>query len=216
MAQQSAADDQARKSERVRAIVRAAYEIMGRKGFVNVSLADIAAEAGVSKALLHYYFADKDELVGEIYNYAMSEYLETAVVIFSRPGSLEEKIGALFDAFYSYIQKNPDWFVVVMELTLLGLKNPARTRDIFAQHVHIRELTADALRRARDEEGLSPEVDLEVLASIMIAMANGFSMSYLIARETTNFPRVIAYFRKMIIDLMKTGGVLSEGDHAPS
>jgi AcrR family transcriptional regulator len=206
MAKQTVLENGTKKSERVEAIIRAAYEIMGRKGFVNVSLADIAAEAGVSKALLHYYFKDKDALVGDIYDYAMSEYLGRAISIFDQPATLDEKIGMLFDAFYSYIQENPDWFVVVMELTLLGIKNPARTRDVFAQHVRIQDLTAEALRKARDEEGLSPEVDLEVLASIMIAMANGFSMSYLIARETTDFPRFIAYFRKMIIDLMRTGG----------
>ncbi len=206
MTKQTVLENGTKKSERMEAIIRAAYEIMGRKGFANVSLADIAAEAGVSKALLHYYFKDKDALVGDIYDYAMSEYLGRAISIFDQPAPLDEKIGMLFDAFYSYIRENPDWFVVVMELTLLGIKNPARTSDVFSQHVRIRDLTAEALRKARDEEGLSPEVDLQVLASMMVAMANGFSMSYLIARETTDFPRFIGYFRKMIIDLMRTGG----------
>jgi len=206
MVHQKAVEDEGKRSDRVRTIVRAAYEIMGQKGFVNVSLADIAGQAGVSKALLHYYFADKDELVGEIYKYAMSEYLDIAVSIFNRQINLDEKIGMLFDAFYSYIRENPDWFVVVMELTVLGIKNPARTRDVFSQHVQIRELTTEAIRRARDEEGLSTDVDLEVLASMMIAMANGFSMSFLIARDVTDFPRFIAYFRKMIMDLMRNAG----------
>ncbi len=206
MTKQTVLENGTKKSERVETIIRAAYGIMGRKGFVNVSLADIAKEAGISKALLHYYFKDKDALVGEIYDFAMSEYLGRAISIFERPAPLEEKIGMLFDAFYSYIRENPDWFVVVMELTLLGIKNPAGTRDVFSQHVRIRDLTAQALSRARDEEGLSLEVDLQVLASMMVAMANGFSMSYLIARETTDFPRFIVYFRKMIIDLMMTGG----------
>jgi TetR/AcrR family fatty acid metabolism transcriptional regulator len=198
-------EDAGKRTDRVESIIRSAYAIMGRNGFVNVSLSDIAREAGVSKALLHYYFKNKEELVAEIYNYAMSEYLETAASIFSEPVTLDEKIGKLFDAFYSYIQENPDWFVVVMELTLLGIKDPERTQKIFSQHVHIRDLTADVLRRARDEENLSADVDVDVLASIMVAMANGFSMSFLTARKVTNFPQFITYFRKMIMELMKSG-----------
>jgi len=207
MSQERVIEDTGRRNERVESIIKSAYEIMGRNGFVNVSLSDIAREAGVSKALLHYYFKNKEELVGEIYNYAMSEYLAIAVSIFSEKVSLEEKIGRIFDAFYAYIQKNPDWFVVVMELTLLGIKNPDRTRDIFSQHVKIRDLTAGVLRQARDEEGLSADIDVDVLASMMVAMANGFSMSYLIARNVTDFPRFISYFKKMIMALMKSQNV---------
>jgi AcrR family transcriptional regulator len=205
MTQKFITENTGRRTERVESIIRSAYAIMGRDGFVNVSLSDIAREAGVSKALLHYYFKNKEELVGEIYRYAMSEYLETAVSIFSESVPLEEKVGKLFEAFYAYIQKNPDWFVVVMELTLLGIKDPERTQEIFAQHVHIRDLTAGVLRKARDEEKLSTDVDVDVVASIMVAMANGFSMSYLIAKNVTDFPQFITYFKKMIMDLMKTG-----------
>jgi len=207
MSQERMMEDTGRRNERVESIIRSAYESMGRNGFVNVSLSDIAREAGVRKELLHFYFQNKEELVGEIYNYAMSEYLAIAVSIFSEKVPLEEKIGRIFDAFYAYIQKNPDWFVVVMELTLLGIKNPDRTRDIFSQHVNIRDLTAGVLRQARDEEGLSADIDVDVLASMMVAMANGFSMSYLIARNVTDFPRFISYFKKMIMALMRSQNV---------
>jgi TetR/AcrR family fatty acid metabolism transcriptional regulator len=205
MKEKSFIEDAGKKGERVESIIRSACAIMGRNGFVNVSLSDIAEEAGVSKALLHYYFKNKDELVGDIYKYAMSEYLETAVSIFAEEAPLEKRIERLFDAFYIYIQKNPDWFVVVMELTLLGIKNPERTRDVFSRHVYIRDLTAGVLKRARDEENLSPDVDLDVMASLMVAMANGFAMSYLIAQDVTDFPRFMTYFRKMIMDFMRNG-----------
>ena len=108
MTRQSIMEDTGRRTQRVESIIRSAYAIMGRNGFANVSLSDIAREAGVSKALLHYYFKNKEELLGEIYKYAMSEYLETAVSIFAEAVPLEKRLGRLFDAFYAYIQQNPD------------------------------------------------------------------------------------------------------------
>ncbi len=188
------------------AIIRAAYEIMGREGFVNVSMSDIAREAGISKALLHYYFTDKNELVGEIYRYAMKHYLDIAMAVLNEPLPLEERIDGLIESFHGFIKSNPNWFSVVMELTVLGLKDPVRKGEILSQHVFIRDLTADILRRAKEEGEFSRRIDEEVLASIMLAMANGFAMSYAIAREATDIPEFFAYFKKMVMDLIDTQG----------
>jgi len=196
------AEDQGKRNERINEIIRAAYDIMGRKGFVNVSLADIAVEAGISKALLHYYFKDKDELVGEIYRYAMRQYLGTALSVLNAPLPLKERVDGLVESFYAFIQSDPQWFTVVMELTILGLRNPSRKEEIFSQHVFIRDLTADVFRKAKEEGEFSLRVNEDVVASIMLAMANGFAMSYAIARDATDIPEFFTYFKKMIMDLV--------------
>ena len=47
-------------------LVEAALACFARKGIAATSLRDIATEAGVTPALLHYYFGDKDQLQGEV------------------------------------------------------------------------------------------------------------------------------------------------------
>jgi AcrR family transcriptional regulator len=202
MTRRGEVEDKGKRNERINEIVRAAYEIMGRKGFVNVSLADIAVEAGISKALLHYYFKDKDELVGEIYRYAMRRYLGTALSVLNAPLPLKERVDGLIESFYAFIQSDPQWFTVVMELTILGLRNPSRKEEIFSQHVFIRDLTADVFRKAKEEGEFSLRVNEDVVASIMLAMANGFAMSYAIARDATDIPEFFTYFKRMIMDLV--------------
>ncbi len=206
MTQKAIKEEKGQRPERVQAIIRSAYNIMGREGFVNVSLSDIAGEAGISKALLHYYFKDKDELVGEIYRFAMSEYLDIALSVLNAPLPIGERIDLLIESFHTFIQKNPNWFTVVMELTILGLQNPKRKEEIFSQHVYIKELTADVFRRAKKDGEFSLDRDEDVLASIMLAMANGFAMSYSIAREATDTASFFAYFKVMIMALIKPQG----------
>lgn len=188
---------------RIREIIRTAYLIIGQRGFVNVSLSDIAAKAGISKALLHYHFKNKDELIGEVYKYAMSEFLAIAVGVFGERLPVEKKISRLFDEFNAFISENPYWYKVIMELTLLGTKRPERKKAMLLQHLNIKNLTWQTLREAVEEEGLAPDIDLEVLASIMIAMANGFALSHLIAREATDFSRFMTYFKRMIMSLIR-------------
>jgi AcrR family transcriptional regulator len=47
-------------------LLRAAAAVVERNGYANTSMKDIAAEAGVAQALLHYYFDSKEELLSEV------------------------------------------------------------------------------------------------------------------------------------------------------
>ncbi len=203
---ESARQARSEKHERVEAIIRAAYGIIGQRGFVNVSLSDIAAKAGVSKALLHYHFKNKDELIGEVYKFAMSEFLETAIRVFGERLPIEKKISRLLDEFNKFIFRNPNWFKLVMELILLGMKSAERKKAILSQHLRIRDLTSQALRESLEEEVLDTDIDPEVLASIMIAMANGFALSHLMARGATDYNAFTRYFKRMIMNLIRIKG----------
>ncbi|MDQ4064259.1 MAG: TetR family transcriptional regulator, partial [Actinomycetota bacterium] len=44
-------------------LIRSAYKVMGEKGINHLSLQDVADEAGVSKAILPYYFDSKENLI---------------------------------------------------------------------------------------------------------------------------------------------------------
>lgn len=47
-------------------ILEAAERCIGKKGFAGATLQDIADEAGVSKALVHYHFQSKEQLLVEV------------------------------------------------------------------------------------------------------------------------------------------------------
>ncbi|GAA4536170.1 TetR/AcrR family transcriptional regulator [Pseudonocardia xishanensis] len=52
-----------KRGERVRAILTTAAELLGERGYEDVSLEDVAERLDVTKGSLYYYFASKDELV---------------------------------------------------------------------------------------------------------------------------------------------------------
>ncbi len=51
------------KTERVSSILEAACRVVVRDGAHGLRMASVAAEAGVSKALVHYYFSTRQELL---------------------------------------------------------------------------------------------------------------------------------------------------------
>ena len=75
-----------RRAELVAAAVRAVDS-----GGTEVSIADIAAEAGVSKPVLYRYFADKAELHGAVGMWAARQILDAVVDAVLAPAPTRER-----------------------------------------------------------------------------------------------------------------------------
>lgn len=67
------------------ALVRAARELFGSKGFAATSTEEIVTLAGVTKGALYHHFADKDALFQAVFEQVQHEVSDAAVVEFLRP-----------------------------------------------------------------------------------------------------------------------------------
>lgn len=76
-------------------ILEAAERCIGRKGFQGATMQDIADEAGVSKALVHYHFQSKEQLLLEVQAQA---YRRVAQVVVELAASGPPSLAASFEA----------------------------------------------------------------------------------------------------------------------
>jgi AcrR family transcriptional regulator len=79
-------------------IYNAAIGLMDRKGFENITIADISKEAGVSVGAFYHYFNSKDDILAEIFQRA-DEYFSTEVVSGLKRKSAPEQIVEYFDHY---------------------------------------------------------------------------------------------------------------------
>lgn len=68
----------AARRENTLAILAAAKTVFARGGFAGATMADIAAEAGLPKANLHYYFRTKETLYRAVLEAIVTRWLDTA------------------------------------------------------------------------------------------------------------------------------------------
>jgi len=69
---------------------------------------EIADEAGINKALLHYYFRSKEKLFEMIFQEELGKFFPKIVSLMSSPDlGLEEKIRTFVDNYTSVFIKNP-------------------------------------------------------------------------------------------------------------
>jgi TetR/AcrR family transcriptional regulator len=88
-------------------IFEAATEVFLEKGMDGARMQDIADEAGINKALLHYYYRTKDKLFTAVFEMIAQQILRKFSPILDENLSLEEKIRFFFREHISFLQKNP-------------------------------------------------------------------------------------------------------------
>jgi TetR/AcrR family transcriptional regulator len=89
-------------------ILAAAHTVFLRKGTAGSRTQEIATEAGVNKALVHYYFGTKAALADAIFERALGEIVPKIFGILSDPGrTLEQKVPAIVREQIAFHSERP-------------------------------------------------------------------------------------------------------------
>jgi TetR/AcrR family transcriptional regulator len=110
-------------------ILHHARDTFYRKGLAGARMQEIADQAGINKAMLHYYFKTKEQLFEKVFVQAFEVFAGKIAELFSGDLKLEDKITAYINHTVDSLAENPGIPVFVMhELT----HNPGRVTQLFA------------------------------------------------------------------------------------
>jgi TetR/AcrR family transcriptional regulator, mexJK operon transcriptional repressor len=76
-------------------VVRAAAELFYQRGYAAVSISDIAAAVGVTKATLYYYFTGKDAIYAAVMSWTLTSIAAAIRSLAHRPKPIRERLLAL-------------------------------------------------------------------------------------------------------------------------
>ena len=118
-------------------ILEAAHAVFVRRGTAGARMQEIAAEAGVNKALLHYYFRSKNRLGEAVFRRVATGLFSRAGAILGGDDDLETKIRRIITLYIDQFAHTP--YVpgyIIGELT----QHPDRAQQLL-----------DAVRQFRDD-----------------------------------------------------------------
>jgi len=104
-----------RDNQTEKAILMASRKVFTQKGFAATRMDDIAKEAGINRALLHYYFRSKEKLFDLIFQQRVREFFFGLAGKLSGPLVLEDKIRAVVEHDIDMIRSQPDLPIFVMQ-----------------------------------------------------------------------------------------------------
>src|SRR5213592_1889578 len=88
-------------------ILEAAHAVFVRRGTAGARMQEIAAEAGVNQALLHYYFRSKERLSNAVFQQMASRLFPALIQTMGGDGTIDEKIGAVIGLYIDNLSRNP-------------------------------------------------------------------------------------------------------------
>jgi len=130
-------------------ILKAAHKIFTQKGYAATRMEDIAEEAGINRALLHYYFRSKEKMFGLVFEDVFRGMFSGIQEILSSKLALNEKIAGIVSHEIDTMAKNPDLpLFVIAELT----RDPNKLADILQVDLQRRKLMVENLDNQLKEE----------------------------------------------------------------
>jgi AcrR family transcriptional regulator len=88
-------------------ILGAAKKVFEQKGMDGARMQEIANEAGINKAMLHYYYRNKQKLFEAVFKSAFSILAPQLNKILNDDTSIEEKIKSFTDNYIYFFKKHP-------------------------------------------------------------------------------------------------------------
>jgi len=130
-------------------ILESARRVFHQKGFHGARMQEIADTAGINKALLHYYFRNKETLFEKVFNETFARIASKMNEIFLSEMTLMSKIEIFVNFYINFISQHS--YVVHFIINALHEK-PERLRDIITKQNVTPELFLEQIRKQLKEE----------------------------------------------------------------
>ena len=120
-------------------IFEAARKVFARKGRDGARMQEIADEAGINRALLHYYFRSKQGLFEAVFEYMFEQYMRSFDAVLEPRQPFDELLRRFIDHYIDYAIEHQDMFRLILGENLRGAS-----------------ILGEALARAKRTEGSLP------------------------------------------------------------
>ncbi|MDT5237372.1 MAG: hypothetical protein QOD36_739 [Mycobacterium sp.] len=155
-------------------MLRAAAELICERGFGDTRIADVAKRAGVSSALVIYYFGTRDRLLVDALRYSEESFYEAAEQMLAEVPSLHERLSLLIK--WTCVPEGDDEIPGAWGLWFDLWAQAFRHDEIKAGRVELdarwRKMIVDAIKSAE----LDTKVNARLFALEFAALLDGLSI----------------------------------------
>ncbi|MFH1150216.1 MAG: TetR family transcriptional regulator [Actinomycetota bacterium] len=109
-------------------ILQAADRLFAEVGYDAATTREIAEISGVNKALIHYHFKNKEDLLASILDRYYERLTATLAVSLQGDGSILDRAGRLVDAYMDFLSENRN-FARTIQREASGGRNVDRIRE---------------------------------------------------------------------------------------
>lgn len=156
-------------------ILDAAKKIFEASGYSGSRMQQIADEAGISKASLHYYFRSKENLFERIFHETMEEFMKVLSTWEDDTEDWELKLRTFIVEFFKFLRTNSLLFI---------LREINRNPDLLANKPKKKKLGFMSYFERLQEKGILKNADLQLIYIFMHSLCSYPLVNQIIFKRT--------------------------------
>lgn len=165
------------KTEVKEKIVQAAITTFSKYGYDKTRMDDIAKSANLGKGTLYLYFKSKEELFYDISENSIKELKEQLSKLFSKKEDLVQDAEKFYDQYRNLIHDSEK---VSFEMIAESSRNPKLRKALYEQRMKVYGIVIDYLRRQIEKGFFRKDMDVNAIASGLVALYDGLTISKLL------------------------------------
>ena len=165
------------KTEVKEKIVQAAITTFSKYGYDKTRMDDIAKSAKLGKGTLYLYFKSKEELFYAISENSIKELKEQLSKLFSKKEDLVHDAEKFYDQYRNLIHDSEK---VSFEMIAESSRNPKLRKALYEQRMKVYDIVIDYLRRQIEKGFFRKDMDVNAIASGLVALYDGLTISKLL------------------------------------
>ena len=180
----------------------AAFRVITRRGTLDISMTEIAKEAGWSRGALEHYVKSRNDLYELIYNH----HVTITKARFDRTLAKYKGIEAFRQIMHGALIR--DGRPLTVWTIWFGFGERAKTNPLCRRLIHqrvtgARKIYAQILQKAQEMGEISPDINVKRMAQSMLALIDGISTQVYMCQEKISLKEQLAMADDWIDAMLK-------------
>jgi len=183
-----------RQEERRAALIEATYAAGKEHGLRSLSLTDVAAEAGLTRGAILYYYEDLDALLVEAHAAGIQRFCDERDDALAALADPRAQLAAAIDAG---LPDGPDDALMSLLYEFDVLAGNSALHDELVQKLYLRQLATyrGVIAAGRESGVFEPALDDEQLAMTMVALEDAYGLHIVGGNALMTVPKAAAAMR---------------------
>lgn len=164
-------------------ILEAAYECLSTRGYANVTMRNIADEAGVALSQLTYYYKSKEKLFTEVISKMASQYIREIETMMSTTVDLNEKIVSLTQYFKEMLRDKQKLLKLFIDFAAQALWIPSFREQVDSLFDSLTELIERFILNDSQAHQSMPNYSSKAIAKLILGALFGTSVQTLLSAD---------------------------------
>jgi AcrR family transcriptional regulator len=178
-----------RKQQQARtrsSLMRSAARVFARRGLRQATIDEVAADAGFTKGAFYANFSSKEELFLAMLDEGFATRLRQVEELSASDSEIERRARVAGADFARYMGATADWQRLFFEFVAHAARNELFRRELVWRYRDLRTGIAEIFAQRSAELEMTSPVDVNQLAMMTFAMANGFALEQMIDPEAAS------------------------------